>query len=168
MGEATNMYPNLNDQQQFGLDKANKIKDYFIAEIKKKELISKIFNKYFAPFDYSNKSLIALSATSGGIHIASFTTVIGAPVGIASASFSFAFSITAGIVKKILKITRNKKKKHNYIAMLPRSKLNSIETIISKALIDNEIRLEEFTVIINEEGNYRKLKERKNDEKSKK
>ena len=52
-----------------------------------------------------------------------------------------------------------KKKKHNEIVLLARSKLNSIEIAISKALIDNEISCEDFTTIINEERNYRELKE---------
>ena len=51
-----------------------------------------------------------MSATSGGASIISFTTVTGAPVGIASASFTLVFSLTTGIIKKFLQITRNKKK----------------------------------------------------------
>ena len=83
-------------------------------------------------FDYFDKSLTVLSVTTGSISITSFATVIRAPVGIASASFSLAFSILTGIVKKLLKITRNKKKKHNKIVILARSKLNSIEGKISE------------------------------------
>ena len=49
-----------------------------------------------------DKVLIVLSATNGEVSIASFASVIGAPVGIASASFSYAFSVTTGIVKKLL------------------------------------------------------------------
>ena len=105
------------------------------------------------------KSLIVLSVTTGSISIVSFATVVGAPVGIASASFSLAFSISTGIVKKLLKTTRNKKKKHNKIVMLARSKLNSIESKISEALINNEISHEDFMTIINEERKYRELKE---------
>ena len=77
--------------QQFRLNKINEIKDYFIAEIKEKELMSKRFSKYIASFDYFDKSLIVLSARSDSISIASFATVIGTPVGIASASLSFTF-----------------------------------------------------------------------------
>ena len=61
--------------------------------------------------------------------------------------------------KKILKITRNKKKKQSKIVLLARSKLNSIETLISQALIDLEMNYEEHKSIINEEKNYRSLKE---------
>ena len=77
--------------------------------------------------------------TTGSISIASFASVIGAPVGIVSARFSLAFSIFTGIMKKLLKTTRNKKKKHSKIVMLATSKLNSIESKISEALINSEI-----------------------------
>ena len=67
-----------------------------------------------------------------------FTRVVGAALGIASASFTLIFSLTTGIVKKLLNIARNKKKKHDKILMLAKSKLKSIETLISQALIDME------------------------------
>ena len=76
-----------------------------------------------------------------------------------SASCSLAFSITTGFVKKFLKTIRNKKKKHNKIVMLARSKLNSIESKISEALINNEISHEDFMTILNEEKKYQELKE---------
>ena len=161
--ETHNIYPNLgvslSDQQQFRLNKINEIKDYFVAGIKERELMSKRLSKYIASFDYFEKSLIVLSVTTGSISIASFATVIGAPVGMMSASCSLAFSITTGFVKKFLKTTRNKKKKHNKIVMLARSKLNNIESKISEALINNEISHEDFMMIINEEKKYRELKE---------
>ena len=62
--------------------------------------MSKRFSKYIASFDYFDKSLIVFSVTTGCISIASFATVIGAPVGIASASFILAFLISTGVVKK--------------------------------------------------------------------
>ena len=88
-----------------------------------------------------------------------FTSVVGAPVGIASASFTLMFSLTTGIVKKLLSITRNKKKKHDKILMLAKSKLNSIETLISQVLIDMEITHEEFVAVFKEKDKYEKMKE---------
>ena len=64
-----------------------------------------------------------------------------------------------GLVKKLLKAARNKKKKHNKIVMLARSKLNRIESKISEALINNQTNHEDFITIINEQRNYRELKE---------
>ena len=75
--------------------------------------MSKRFSKCIASFDYFDKSLIVLSATSGSISIAPFATVVETPVGIASASFSLTFSLSSGLVKKFLKIARNKKEKHH-------------------------------------------------------
>ena len=110
-------------------------------------------------FDYIDQSLIALSATSGGVSIISFTSIVGAPVGIASASFTLIFSLTTGIVKKLLNITRNKKKKHDKTLMLAKSKLNSIETLVSQALVDMEISHKEYIVILKEKDKYEKMKE---------
>ena len=101
-------------------------------------------------FDCFGKSLIVLFVTTASISIASFATVIGAPVGMVSASFSLAFSISTGIIKKLLKAI-NKKKKRNKIVMLYRSKLKSIESKISEAVIDSDISHEDFMTIINEE-----------------
>ena len=161
--ERPNIYTNLNgtslsDQQHFRLNKINEIKYYFIAEIKERELMSKRLSKYIALCDYFDKSLIVLSATGGSVSIASFATVIRTPVGIASASLSLAFSLSTGIVNKLLKTTRDKEKDNKTI-MLVRSKLNSIESKVSEALINNEISHEDIMIIINEEKNYRELKE---------
>ena len=89
------------DNQQFRLNKINEIKGYFIAKIKERELMIKRLRKYIAFFEYFDKSLIVLSATSGSISIASFATVIGTPVGIASASLTLTFSLSTELVKNI-------------------------------------------------------------------
>ena len=96
------------DNQQLRLNKIKEIKDYFIVEIKERELMSKILSKYIASFDYFEKSLIILSGTSGSISIASFGTVIGTPVGMASASLSLTFSLST--CKKVIKNNKNQEK----------------------------------------------------------
>ena len=102
---------NLTEQTKFRLDEISKIENYFHEEINQRKSCSKKLSKYVAAFDYIDKILIALSATSGGVSIISFTSVVGAHVGIASASFTLIFSLTTGIVKKLLNITRKKKEK---------------------------------------------------------
>ena len=72
--------------------KINEVKDYL-------ELISKRLSKYIASFDYFDKSLIVLYATSGSISVASFATVIGTPVGIESTSHSLTFSLSTRLLK---------------------------------------------------------------------
>ena len=94
---ANNIYPNLklalSDNQLFRLNRINEIRKYFVGEIKEGELMSKRNSKYIASFDYFDKALIVLPVTIGSISIASFATLIGALIGIVSASFSLAFSI---------------------------------------------------------------------------
>ena len=115
--ETPNMYPNLNanisNDQQFKLSKINEIKDYFVAEIRERELMSKKLSKYIASFEYFDKSLIVLSVATGSISIASFTTVLGAPVGKVNASFSYAFFYRN--CEKTVKKTRNKKKHNKFV-----------------------------------------------------
>ena len=157
-----NIYSNLSNisnEQQFRLNKTNEIKDYLLAEIRERELISKNVGKYIASLDYFDKSLNVLSILSGSISIASFANVIGVPVGIIGASCSFTFAITSGFGKRFFKEIRNKKKKHNKIVMLAKSKLNSIENKKSKALMVNEISHADFETIISEEKKYQELKE---------
>ena len=124
-----------------------------MAEIRERKLISKNISKYISSLDYFDKPLNVLSILADSISIASFATVIGAPAGIIEASCGLAFSITSRFMKKFLKATRNKKKKHNKIVMVARSKLNNIESKIFKALMDNEISHKDSETIINEEKN---------------
>ena len=81
------------------------------------------------------------------------------PVGIVSASFTLIFSITTGIIKKLLSTTIKKKKKHDQILMLAKSKYNSIEVLISQALNDIDINHKQFITILNEKDKYEKMKE---------
>ena len=121
-------WTDLSEQTKFRLDQISKIENYFIKEINQRKSCDKKLSKYVTVFDYIDQSLIALSATSGGVSIISFTSIVGAPVGIASASFTLIFSLTTGIVKKLLNITRKKRKsmikflcwlKVNLIALKP-------------------------------------------------
>ena len=141
------------------ISEISRIENDFYEEINQRKTSSNKLSKCVTAFDYIDKILIVLGAASGGVSIALFMSVIGAPVGIASASFTLIFSLTTGIVKKLLNITRNKKKKHDKILMLAKSKLNSIETLISQALIDMEISHEEFIAIFKEKDKYEKMKE---------
>ena len=142
---------NLTELTKIRLDKITENENYFHEEINQRKLCNKKLSKYVAAFDYIDKVLIALSATTGGVSICSFTSNVGAPVRIASARFTLMFSLTRGIIKKLLSITRRKKKKkHDKILMLTKTKLNNIETLISQALIDMEISHEEFLTILKE------------------
>ena len=135
---------------KFQLSEIIGIENYFYQEINQRKSCTKKLNKYVTAFDYIDyidKILIVLSATSSGVSIISFTSVDEPHVGTASASLTFIFSLTTGIVKKSVSITRTKK--HDNILMVAKSKLNSTETI-SQALIDMDISHEEFITILKE------------------
>ena len=149
----------LSDQTNLRLYEIKKIENHFINENNERKLCSKKLSKYVTTFDYIDKILIALSATTGGISIISFTSIIGVPAGIASASFTLIFSLTTGIIKKLLSTTKKKKKMHDQIFMLAKSKFNSIETLTSQVLNDMEISHEEFITIFKEKDRYEKMKE---------
>ena len=119
---------NLTDQTKFWLNEIGKIDNRFNQEINQRKSCSKKLSTYTAAFDYIDKTLVIISAKSGGVCIIFSVSVVGAPIGIAGASFTLIFSLTTGIIKKLLSITRNKKKKHDKILRVANSKLNSIET----------------------------------------
>ena len=101
---------NLSEQTKFRLSEIIGIENYFHQEINQRKSCSKKLSQYVAVFDYIDQALIVLSATSGGVSIISFTIIVGTPVGIASTSFTLFFSLTTGIVKKLINLTREKEK----------------------------------------------------------
>ena len=98
---------NLLEQTKFWLREIIEIENYFHQEINQRKLWIKRLSKHATVFDYIDKILIALSATTGGVSIVSFTSVVGASVGIASVIFTLIFSLTTGTIKKLLSIKRN-------------------------------------------------------------
>ena len=147
----------LTDQTKFRLYELKKIENCFINDINQQKVYSKKLG-FITIFDYIDKILIVLSATTSGVSIISFTNTIDKSVGIVSASFTLIFSLTTGIVKKLLSITSNKKKKHDHLLMFAKSKFNSVETLISQALDDLDISHEEFIRILKEKDKYEKMK----------
>ena len=99
----------LTNVNKYRLDEINKIRDYFNYEIKERKNIIKKLNKYIVTFDYLDKIFIALSASFGTLSIASYTSVVGTPAGIAGSSLIF--TIGTGISKSLLKVTKKRKKK---------------------------------------------------------
>ena len=144
---------------KYRLDEINKIRNYFDSEIKERKDIIKKLNKYLVSFDYLDKIFITLSASFGTLSIVSQATVIGIPAGITGASLTLIFTIGTGISKSLLKVTEKRKKKHNKIIELARSKLNTIDTLLSSALNDSEISHKEFSNIITEKNIYENIKE---------
>ena len=111
----------LSEQTKFRLSEIIGIENYFYQEINQRKSYSKKLNKYVTAFNHIDKILIVLSATGSRVSIISLTIIVGAPVGIASESLTLTFSLTTGIVEKLMNITRSKKKKHDKI-LLAKSK----------------------------------------------
>ena len=149
----------LTDVNKYRLDEINEIRNYLNNEIKERKDIIKKLNKYLVSFDYLDNIFIALSASFGIVSIASHATVIGIPVGIAGSSLTLIFTISTVVNKSLLRVTKKRKKKHNKIIALTKSKLNMIETLLSSALNDSKISHEEFTNIITEKNIYENIKE---------
>ena len=82
---------NLSEQTKFRLSEIIGIENYFYQEINQRKSCSRKLNKYVTAFDYIDRILIVLSATSSGVSIIPFTSIAGAPVGIASASLTLIF-----------------------------------------------------------------------------
>ena len=146
----------MSDQTKFRLDEIKEIRNYFNSEIDKRKLCSKKLSKYVSTFNYIDKILIILNARTGGVCIISNATLVGAPVGIASTGFTIVFGLTTGIIKRLLKTTRNKKKKHNKVLMLDKSKLNNIESLVYQPLIDMKISHDKFITVFKQKDKYKK------------
>ena len=144
--------------KNYRLNQTDKVKDYFNNEINGRKDIIKKLNKYVVSFDYLDKIFITLSASFVTLSIASHATIVGIPVGIAGSSLTLIFTISTGVNKSLLRITKKRKKKHNKIIALAKIKLNTIDMLLSSALNDSKISHEEFTNIIAEKNMYENMK----------
>ena len=145
----------LSEQTKFQLSEIIGIENFFYQEINQRKSCCKKVNKYVTTFDYIDKILIVLIKATEGVSIISFTSIIAAPIG----KFYFNLFSNNWNNKKLLNITKKKKKKHDKTLMLAKSKLNSIVTLISQALIDKDISHEEFMTILKEKDRYEMMKD---------
>ena len=159
VADTSALHLEVTDVNKYRLNEINKIKVHFDNEIKERKDTIKKLNKYLVSFDYLDKIFITLSASFGTLSIASYAAVVGIPVGIAGFSLTLIFTIGTGINKSLLKVTKKRKKKHNKIIALAKSKLNTIETLLSSALNDSRKSHEEFTNVITEKNIYENIKE---------
>ena len=159
VSEVSKINLELIEMTKFRLDEISKVKVYFKTEIKERKDIVKKISKYIVTFDYADKIFITLSASFGTLSIVSHATIVGIPVVIAGSSLTLIFTVTTEIVKKLLNVTRKKKKKHDKIIALAKNKLNIIETLMSQALSDFDISHEEFAKILDGKSKYEGIKE---------
>ena len=135
-------------------DKINEIRNYLIEEINWNKLMSIKYKNSCRVLNYIDHSFIIVSTITECVSISAFASLVGIPIGIAISLIGLKICvITAGIKKYKSKI-KKKKKKHDKIVLLAKSKLNSIKVLISKALIDWNISHDEFGLINNVLKNF--------------
>ena len=122
------------------------------------ELISKKHKNICTTLNYIKHFPILASTITGCISISTFTSLIGIPIGITSSAIGLKiWTITTGI-EKYQSIIKKKKKKHDKIVSLAKSKLSKIELLISKSLINSNISHNEFVLINNVLKEYEEMK----------
>ena len=122
VADTSALHLELPDVNKYRLDEINKIKEYFDNEINERKDITKKLNKYLVSFDYLDKIFITLSASFNTLNIASYATVVDLPVGIAGSSLTSIIRISTSINKSLLRVNKKRKKKHNKIIALAKSK----------------------------------------------
>ena len=148
-----------NISQEFRLKNIDATRNYLIEEINQNELMSKKHKKISRVLNYIEHLLILISTVTGCASISAFASLVGIPIEITNSAIGLKiFVITAGI-EKYKSIIKKKKKKHNKILSLAKFKLNSVEVLISKALIDSNISHNEFVLINNVTKEFDDIKE---------
>ena len=137
----------------------NEIRNYFLEEIEQNKLMSKKHKKVCTTLNYIKHVHSLASTITGYISISAFISLFVVPIGITSSAVQIR-AIAAGIVK--YKSIINKTEKHDLILLLTKSKLNRMEVLISKALIDSNISHDEFVSINDVLKEYEMKKEIKN------
>ena len=145
-----------NISQEFRLKNIDQTRNYFLEEIKQNELMSKKQKKVFTTLNYS--FLIIASTIAGSFSISSYASLIGIPMGILISAKGFQNCAITVEIKKYKSIIKKKKKKHDKIVLLAKSKLNKIEVLVSKALIDSNITHDKFILINNMLKEYNEMK----------
>ena len=141
--------------QEIRLKNVNETKNYLIEEINRKELRSKKQKKVCTTLNYIEHFLNLTSTITGNISISTFASLFDIPIGITSSAIGLKyFTITVEIKTSII---NKKKKKHDIILLLAKSKSYSIKVLISKAVIDSVISHDEFVLINNELKEYEEI-----------
>ena len=141
--------PEENMNQEFRLKKIDEIRNYLIEEINQNEFMTRKHKKVCRVLNYIDHSLIAISLITGGVSISVFASLVVIPIGITNSAIGLKICVITTGIKKDKSIITKKRTKHDKIVLLAKSKLNSIEVLISKALINSNISHEEFVLINN-------------------
>ena len=143
---------------EFRFKKIDKTRNCLLEEIKHNDLMSEKYERTCKYLNYVGNFLISISIVTTCVSISAFTSLVCDPVGIMSSAVGIkTCAIIAGI-KKYKLIIKKKKKKHDKIVLLGKYKLNTIEVLISKALIDSYITHDEFVSVNNLLREYNEMK----------
>ena len=135
--------------QGFRLKNIDEIRNYLIEEINQNEFMTRKQKKVCRVLNYIDHSLIAISLITGGVSISVFASLVVIPIGITNSAIGLKICVITTGIKKDKSIITKKRTKHDKIVLLAKSKLNSIEVLISKALINSNISHEELVLINN-------------------
>ena len=133
-----------NMNQEFRLKKIDEIRNYFIEEINRNELMSKKHKKVCRVLKYVNHSLIVISTVTGCVSISALCSLVEIPIEIASFTIGLKICVITAAFKKYKSIIKEKRKKHNKIVLLAKSWLSNTEVLISNVLINSSISHDEF------------------------
>ena len=120
-----------NISQEFRLKNIDETRNYLIEEINHDELTRKKHKKVCTTLNYIEHFLILGSTITGCISVSAFASLVGIPIGITSSTIRFKNCTITAVTKKYKSIIKKKKKKHDKIVSLAKSKSNSIEVLIS-------------------------------------
>ena len=121
--------------------------------------MSKKHRKVYRVLNFMEHLLILIFTVSRCVSISGFASLVGIPIRITSSARGFKICVITAEIKKYKQVIKKKKKKHDKVLSLARPKLNSVEVLISKALIDSSISHDEFVLINNVPKNFEKMKE---------
>ena len=137
----------------------NETRNYFLKEVKQTELMGKKHKKVCTTLNYIEHFLILASTITWYISISVFASLLGIPIGITSSVIGLKICAIAAGIKKYKSVIKKKKKNSDKIILLAKSKLNSIEVLISKASINSVINHDELVLINTVLKEYDKMKE---------
>ena len=138
-----------NISQEFRLKKTDETRNYLIEEINKNKLMSNKQRTVYRVLNHSEHLLVLFTTVTGCVSISAFASSVGIPIGITSSAIHLKFCVITAGIRKYTSTIKKKKKAHDKIALLAKSKLNSIEDLFSKALIDSNISRDKSVLINN-------------------
>ena len=130
-----------------------------MEEIKHNELISKKSKRTCKNLNYVEQLLILTSTVTYCVFISAFASLVGIPVGITSSTVGLKMCAIIAGIKRYKSINKERKKKHDKMVLLGKAKLNAIEVLISKNLIDSYIIHKKFISVNNVLREYNETKE---------